>query len=75
MGRTKTPKIDSVRATERLRTRMAAHGETCGMIAARIGCTRSNVSCLLGGKSIPSLLLAVRLEREYGIPCADWFSE
>lgn len=45
---------------------------TQAVLAEAIECTRSHVGMLLGG-SLPSLTVAVRIEKKLGIRCPAWF--
>lgn len=61
-------------AGARLGQVVALRGLTFAAIAPRIGCVPSsgNVSRLVSGERKPSLLLAIAIEREFGIPVDHW---
>ena len=48
------------------------HGEmTQQELADRAGCTRQTIIALEQGKYVPSLALAFRIAREFGVPLED----
>ncbi len=60
--------------TNRLRRLRFEHGEmTQQSLAERVGVTRQTIIALEGGKYVPSLLLAFRLARAFGVGVEDVF--
>jgi len=53
--------------------RRAAIGDLkAGEVAKRLGLSRSYVHELIKGNKTPSLEVAVKIEREFGVPLAQW---
>lgn len=50
-------------------------GDTQVMVADRIDISPSALSHILHGKRLPSLAVAVRIERAYSIRCRAWFDD
>jgi putative transcriptional regulator len=60
--------------TNRLRRLRFDHGElTQQALAERVGVTRQTIIALEAGKYVPSLLLAFRLARAFGVGVEDVF--
>ena len=60
-----------------LRSHIKSSGDTREVWAARLGISRSYLSLLESGTKMPSLTLAVRIERATGgaVPAASWVAE
>ena len=72
--RTKTPKAKSVRYRS-LADYLDATNTTQAALAARFDIDRSYVSLLVSGDRQPGRRLAVRLEKEIGVPASSWDAE
>jgi transcriptional regulator with XRE-family HTH domain len=59
-------------AKRRLRQHLKAQRQTHKALADQLGISQQYVSMLLKGTRRPSLVLAIRLERELGIPANEW---
>jgi transcriptional regulator with XRE-family HTH domain len=41
-------------------------------VAARLGISNEMLSMLLSGQRLPSITVAAKIEREFGVPCRLW---
>lgn len=58
----------------RIRRLRFDHGEmTQEELARRVGCTRQTIIALEQGKYVPSVTLAFRIARTFGVPVEDVF--
>lgn len=62
------------RIRNRIRRLRFDHGEmTQQELADRVGCTRQTIIALEAGKYVPSLTLALRIARTFGVTVEDVF--
>jgi putative transcriptional regulator len=60
--------------TNRIRRLRFDHGEmTQEELAARVGCTRQTIIALEQGKYVPSVELAFRVAKAFGVPLEEVF--
>jgi putative transcriptional regulator len=60
--------------SNRIRRLRFDHGEmTQEELANRVGCTRQTIIAVEAGKYVPSLSLAFRIARVFGVPVEDVF--
>jgi transcriptional regulator with XRE-family HTH domain len=59
---------------EKLRTYLVESGRTAAELALAVGCGRSHISQMLSGQRLPSLVLAVAIERltDGAVKPSDW---
>ncbi len=63
-----------VEVTNRIRRLRFDYGEmTQEELAARVGCTRQTIIALEQGKYVPSIALAFRIARAFGVAVEDVF--
>ncbi len=63
-----------VEVTNRIRRLRFDHGEmTQEELAGRVGCTRQTIIALEQGKYVPSIALAFRIARAFGVAVEDVF--
>jgi putative transcriptional regulator len=66
--------VKPTRVTNRIRSLRFAHGEmTQAELAERIGVTRQTVIAIEQGRYSPSLEMAFRIARVFGVPLDDVF--
>jgi putative transcriptional regulator len=67
--------VKPTRVTNDIRALRAAHGDlTQAELAARIGVTRQTLIAIEQGRYSPTLELAFRIARVFGVPLDDVFS-
>jgi len=66
--------MDDARITNRIRRLRFDHDEmTQQELAERVGCTRQTIIALEAGKYVPSLTLAFRIARTFGVTVEEVF--
>src|SRR3982750_2095351 len=74
-GGPEMPGSEQERVTNRIRRLRFDHGEmTQQALAEKVGVTRQTIIALEAGKYVPSLLLAFRLARAFGVGVGEVFT-